>query len=547
MRDRPAVQFMHEPGDGSGTPSRARNTRNGLLLADPLCRRAQQAQALQRALLKTGVTLVAVLAAVVVVLASAQLTLRRFESSYDGRIYPRVYALNVNLSGLTPEQARAALAEPARHAEPGPVTLRHGEQRWCFQGRALGVHYDVDGTVEAAMATGRSAGNWAARLAAWLRREDLSPLWAIDAAPASAVLTELAAQVAASPVEAALELHGERLAAVPGEPGHALDVEASVRALASAVRTRGGNVEVALALRPLPPDVADARPALPQAEAMLEHPPTLMAYDVLADETLSWALDRATVASWLRVRPTAGADELRVEAAPEAVRATLAGLNDELGQGRGLLLDEATRKVCEALAAGEATVSLRLSYPERSHTVQAGEVLEGIAADYGLPPVLIAEANPGLQPNWLRVGQQLTIPSLDLLLPHMPVPSKRIVVNLGEQRLNAYQEGTLRWSWPCSTGAAGSPTLRGTFQVLEKVPEGSAARWGLQLPHFLAVYPTGEGEYCGIHALPISPTGARVWSDTLGHPVSTGSIVLGIEEAALLYEWAEPGVPVVIE
>jgi hypothetical protein len=47
--------------------------------------------------------------------------------------------------------------------------------------------------------------------------------------------------------------------------------------------------------------------------------------------------------------------------------------------------------------------------------------------------------------------------------------------------------------------------------------------------------------------LPTLSNGVRLWEGYLGHPVSYGCIVIGLDEAAVLYEWTELGTLVVIQ
>lgn len=529
-------------GDEADQGSRAR--RGGLSLAEPALRRARQVRALQRLLFRMMVTLCLVLAVAVIALAAARLTLRRLESSTQGRIYPRVYALDVALGGLTGAEAQAALATRVALKGPGEIILRDGERRWAAPGPELGVHYDVGAVVEAAMAVGRSSGSWPARLSAWMRREDVAPLWAVEAGTARTALSTLVAEVSSPPKEAVFALQGEQLIAVPGEMGRALDVEATLASLESAVRSRGA-AEIDLVFRPIAPRVVDARPALAQAEAALKRPLTLTAYDIPADEDLAWALPRAAIASWLRPMVADGRSDLAVAADGQAVRATLARLAGELGGGRGFRLDEATDQVLRAFNAGGGTVRLYLTHPQRSHVVELGETLDGIALDYGLPPALLAAANPTVAPDGLSAGQTLRVPSVDVLLPYLPVQGKRIVVSVDEQRVCVYENGALRWDWPCSTGAAATPTPRGSFEVLAKVELAYASTWWM--PHFLSLFPAGSGPDNGIHGLPVSADGTRLWAGYVGLPVSFGTVILGAEEAEMLYEWAQVGVPVVIQ
>jgi lipoprotein-anchoring transpeptidase ErfK/SrfK len=92
----------------------------------------------------------------------------------------------------------------------------------------------------------------------------------------------------------------------------------------------------------------------------------------------------------------------------------------------------------------------------------------------------------------------------------------------------------------------GSPTYTGEFQILSKEEMAYASQWNLQMPHFLSVYRAGGDTYNGIHGLPFNASGQRLWW-RLGSPGSYGCIVLGIEEAETLFNWAELGVPVTIQ
>jgi hypothetical protein len=66
------------------------------------------------------------------------------------------------------------------------------------------------------------------------------------------------------------------------------------------------------------------------------------------------------------------------------------------------------------------------------------------------------------------------------------------------------------------------------------------------MPYWLGIYWAGSLEN-GIHALPILPSGQRLWQGYLGTPVSYGCVILGTIEAQTLYNWAEVGTPVVIQ
>jgi lipoprotein-anchoring transpeptidase ErfK/SrfK len=129
-----------------------------------------------------------------------------------------------------------------------------------------------------------------------------------------------------------------------------------------------------------------------------------------------------------------------------------------------------------------------------------------------------------------------------------PVPvdagGKSIVVSIHEQHLWAYDNGQLVYSFVASTGM-GNSTRLGTFRVLDKIPDAYGANWDIWMPDWLGIYWSGSLEN-GIHALPILPSGARLWSGFLGTPISFGCVVLGVDEALQLYDWADVGTPVEI-
>jgi tetratricopeptide (TPR) repeat protein len=133
---------------------------------------------------------------------------------------------------------------------------------------------------------------------------------------------------------------------------------------------------------------------------------------------------------------------------------------------------------------------------------------------------------------------------VSLLTPPTPTPvPKRIEIFIGQQRMYVYEGDRMMWNWVISTGEPGRDTRTGHFKVLDKIPNAYASRWDLQMPHWLGIYYVGASEN-GIHALPILSNGQRLWAGFLGQRVSYGCVILGVEEARWLYEWAELGTPV---
>ncbi len=204
------------------------------------------------------------------------------------------------------------------------------------------------------------------------------------------------------------------------------------------------------------------------------------------------------------------------------------------------------------LIPGSATTPALAYQPQHAsttHVVRRGETLSAIAQRYGIPLWVLVQANNVANPALIIPGQTLTVPRPGSLAASTPAAGgggKRILIDLSEQHLYAYQGNVLIYSFVVSTGKPGAGTSTGTFRVLDKYPNAYASTWNLQMPHWLGIYWAGGLEN-GIHALPILSNGQRLWAGYLGTPVSFGCIILGVEEARLLYTWAEIGTPVTIQ
>jgi LysM repeat protein len=184
----------------------------------------------------------------------------------------------------------------------------------------------------------------------------------------------------------------------------------------------------------------------------------------------------------------------------------------------------------------------------RTHVVQPGETLSSIARRYGVSVWTLTQVNNLSNPSLLYAGQTLNIPEASALSQPGQAPSdggKRIVIDVSDQRLYAYQGDQLIWTFVVSTGIPSRPTAIGNFHVQDKLPMAYASTWDLQMPNWLGIYWAGPLQN-GIHALPILSNGARMWANALGRPASYGCIILGVQEAETLYNWAEIGTPVSI-
>jgi LysM repeat protein len=178
------------------------------------------------------------------------------------------------------------------------------------------------------------------------------------------------------------------------------------------------------------------------------------------------------------------------------------------------------------------------------HVVQRGQTLHSIALRYGTTAAALASANGLRNPNFIYVGQRLTIPGggssrgggTSTSTSSSGGGGKWIDIDLSSQTLRAYQGNTVLRSMIVSTGISSYPTPTGRFSIYSKYPSVTMSGPGYYLPgvpHTMFFY-----KGYAIHG--------TYWHNNFGRPMSHGCINLTRGDAAWLYSWAPVGTQVVI-
>jgi lipoprotein-anchoring transpeptidase ErfK/SrfK len=130
------------------------------------------------------------------------------------------------------------------------------------------------------------------------------------------------------------------------------------------------------------------------------------------------------------------------------------------------------------------------------------------------------------------------------MIPLPPVENKRIVISMKDQKLQAFEDGKLKWDWTISTGIPSSPTSPGVFQVQSRDPNAYANSWDLWMPWFVGFYrPVPTSDFMnGFHGFPKRGGTQLLWTNSLGRPATYGCILTNTDNAKLLYDWAQDGV-----
>jgi len=461
-----------------------------------------------------------------------------------GRILPGVKVGNLDLGGMT--QAEAKIMLDKTWSLDTRLQLSNGSQSQERSPAQLGLA--LDSTLAARRAYDYAHnGPLFARLAqtiaslkdGWQVEADVS----VDPETARLALEELVPLMSQPAKDASLRLDGTQLVAIPAELGYTINIEQTLQVLLASPQEVLAKGTLEIVPMPVLPAVADVSSVLEDAQLLLDRPASINLYDPVTDERNSYPVPREAMASWLQIVPGDQGPQVVLDQA--GVADFLTGLESQLGQDRYIEASRFSAPLAGSLRQGSA-FWVTASHHATSYIVQPGDTLLKLGWKLGMPYWMIVQANPGLDPQALSAGAALTIPSKDTLLPLPVVANKRILISLSKQRLTVFQDGNQIRQFVISTGIDRSPTQPGLFQVQTHVSNAYASVWDLYMPNFLGIYEAWPGFMNGIHGLPTLSSGRQLWANILGSPASYGCIILGLNEAEWLYNWAENGVVVEI-
>ena len=330
----------------------------------------------------------AIMASVIVFGALVLIAWLGFEVVYADRIYPGVYVLDYDLSGLTEAEASQLLSEKLDYTYAGQVQFTYQDQDWSASPIDLGYMVDPSSSAHAALMVGRSGWlvpNLVEKGRAWFQGVRLSPLMFYDERIAQLYLQNLAVTLDAPMVEASLELAQAEVIVRNGQIGKKLDVDASLVTLSEMLTSMQSGI-VALTVEETQPEILDASAQAELARSILSEALVLTALEG-SDESGPWTISPEELAGMLaisRVSNGEGVDPVYQVAVNEdlfvAYLNTLAAdlhidpvntrfmFNDDTGLveviepaviGRDLNVQASVSYINERLAAGEHQMELQ--------------------------------------------------------------------------------------------------------------------------------------------------------------------------------------------
>jgi LysM repeat protein len=455
----------------------------------------------------------------------------------SGRIFPNVWVMGVHVGDMTVEEAQLAIAQAWQENVRVGLYV-DGDQKLEVAPSQLGLQIDSAAAASAAKNIGMSGIPFG---------YSIEPMISLSYQTAQSYLLEMTDSINTLPYNAGYELRGGEVIGVTGRYGRELDVTASVEYLQTDMENIVSNRRFDVMTIPIEPDVFDPTPYVEDVKALVSQPFALIGYDPFTNSTVAWSTPSQEFVSWLE----AGTNRLNVR--EQAFRAFVDALNKNVAKEdevRFINFEEALGQVKKAVERKSTTIYLRFNHKPEQYEVVSGDTGYRIARKKGIPFHLVQEANPGLDWDNLFPGQTVNLPPKDVTLPLPPIPNKRIVVDLDNQRLVAFENEQEVFSWSISSGMREAPTYPGVYQVLNhsEVAYGSSStlcnelgcgQW--KMYWFMGMYEVSPGLMNGFHGWVELPNGRLLGDGNVGSPFTFGCVMSTNEQAEQLYNWAEVG------
>jgi len=247
-----------------------------------------------------------------------------FEVVYAHRVYPGVYVYDIDLSGLTLDEANLRLRESLQFAEQGSLQYTYQDLIWTFTPGELG--YRIDPTISAQQAYTVGRGSWLVpnffqKVRAWFKGVLVSPVATYDERVALKALQSIANEVDQPVIEASLSLNNTDVSVIGGQVGREVDLPAML-AVTALQLMQLEDAEIPLKVIETQPLIMDVELQAEQARKILSGPLILTAPAQEGDEPQSWTIAPEDLAAMLSV--------LRVEGDLEDEPEYQVGINEDL-------------------------------------------------------------------------------------------------------------------------------------------------------------------------------------------------------------------------
>jgi lipoprotein-anchoring transpeptidase ErfK/SrfK len=182
----------------------------------------------------------------------------RYDRATIDRILPGVSVAGVDVSGMTRNQATAAVQQRSQSRLSSPITITAGGKRWRVSASDLGMRSFVTRAVDRAVAVSGTLDT-ASRVWHRLRDEpvdvDIPLRFRVTPATVESFVQRVSEAVTLKPTAASLTVENGRVVTHRSEPGRTLDPKDASKRILSALRS--GSSSVALKTQKVAPKVTE--------------------------------------------------------------------------------------------------------------------------------------------------------------------------------------------------------------------------------------------------------------------------------------------------
>ncbi len=223
-----------------------------------------------------------------------------FEVAYANRVYPGVHVHDLELSGLSLEEADQRLVEALQYADQGMVQFTFEGQVWEASPHELGYRIDPENSAEAAYAVGRK--NWLPinlldKGRAWFTGVQISPVTYYDERVAMEFLQKIASEVDRPVKDATFRIESAQVIAEESQAGFEMDIPATLDVLRQTLLGMEDG-QVPVIVEETLPLIVDVEPQAEIARRILSEPLELS----VPEDDKSWTIQPEELAVMLVIQ-----------------------------------------------------------------------------------------------------------------------------------------------------------------------------------------------------------------------------------------------------
>ena len=498
---------------------------------------------------RVALILVAIVAVLAVILTGGAMA---YAKQFEGRALPGTTVLGQDVSGKTPEEIAALVAE---RGEDVVVSVTAGEKQLEVPLSDLGVSVDAEATASAAL--GRDASLPAVISSTWSGEHAVDPVVEVDEAATADFAKGLVPEDRTKPVDAKVvfDEDAQTWKAEPGRNGQGVDPQPLVEAVtANAPALEDFSVEQPI--EEISPSITtkEAEKVVGSISSLLEQPMSIEGAD---GETHEVSAERRS--SWITVEPDEAGENLSLSVDEDAVREWVAAQADQdaVEPEDGIEQVDEDGEVVKVVAEKKDGLEITNTDAVADELIQALE---------GTTPLEAAFESKKLEAEVEKVDapkdekkdedekdeEKSTEDDKDKKKKEdeeeaaEPTGEKWIDVDLANKTVTAYVGDTPVWGPRAMVdGKEGNETPTGTYEIYlryDRQDMTNAAYYPEDHPKYYYTPDVPWVQYFhngyGFHGAP--------WRSSFGYSGSHGCINMPVSDAKWLYDWAGIGTKTVV-